>query len=545
MTKRSLRSPARAGRHASLRRTLAAALALPLVAGAFMLQAGAGNDGQRLFYEVLTRVTAQAVDSVPEDRLYEMAARGLLESIGDPYAELFTPEQLAQFQRESLRNGYGGLGMQVERVRDTTVVTRVYPHTPAAGAGVRMGDRIVTVNGRTVVGLPLDSVTSRLMGPSGTPVRVAFFRPGTGVREHTVNRAVVHIPVVPYATLLEDGVGYVPLDAFSESSAEEVTAALASLRKRGARSFVVDLRGNGGGSLDQSIRIANLFIGRGQKVLEVRYRTGRPEVYRSGYDPLVPTEPVAVLTDEGTASASEIVAGALQDHDRAVVVGTRSFGKGLVQDIFPLDGGWALKLTTAKWYTPVGRTIQRPRTIQANGSLEEDSLASTDSALALLPAFRSDAGRIVRGGGGVTPDLVVRVDTLEGAERRLVEQLSSRGAAASLALSELSLGWVNGIGPDFQVTQEWRDALFDRLRSGGVPVTRDAYDAGISIVDRMIVNRVAGLAFGDEAVFRRSVARDAQLQAALRLLRGAESQREVWARLPASSPPAATVAAQP
>jgi carboxyl-terminal processing protease len=542
MNKQSTGSAADAARRTSLRRTVAAALALPLVAGAFMLQAGA-DDGQRLFYEVLSRVSTQGVDSVPEDRLYEIAARGLLQSIGDPYAELFSPEQLAEFQRESLRNGYGGMGMLVERVRDTTVVTRVYPHTPASGAGVRMGDRIVAVNGRRVVGLVLDSVTARLLGPAGTPVQVTFVRPGAGVIQHTVNRAVVHIPVVPYATLLEDGIGYVPLDGFSESSAEEITAALASLRKRGARSFVLDLRGNGGGSLDQSIRIANLFIGRGQKVLEVRYRAGRPEVYRSGYDPLVPTEPIAVLTDEGTASASEIVAGALQDHDRAVVVGMRSFGKGLVQDIFPLDGGWALKLTTAKWFTPSGRTIQRPRTLQADGSLEEDSLASTDSALAALPVFRSDAGRVVRGGGGVTPDLVVRVDTLEGAERALVAQLAVRGTEASTALSELSLEWARGAQPDFQVSPAWRAALYSRLRAAGVPVTPEAYAAGATLVDRMIANRVASLAFGDEAVFRRGIARDAQLQAALGLLRGAQTQREVWARLPA--PAATSVAAQP
>jgi carboxyl-terminal processing protease len=531
------------GRRRAVRRTLAAALALPLVAGAFMLQSGAGDEGERMFYEVLSRVSTLGVDSVPEDRLYEMAARGLLESIGDPYAELFSPEQLADFQRESLRNGYGGLGMLVERVHDTTVVTRVYPHTPAAGAGVRMGDRIIAVNGERVIGFVLDSVTARLLGPAGTPVRVTFARPGAGTVQHTVQRAVVHIPVVAYAALLDGGVGYVPLDRFSESSAEEMTAAIASLRKRGAHSFVLDLRGNGGGSLDQSIRIANLFVGRGQKVLEVRYRAGRPEIYRSGYDALVASEPVAVLTDEGTASASEIVAGALQDHDRAVVVGTRTFGKGLVQDLFALDGGWALKLTTAKWYTPSGRTIQRPRRLRPDGSFVEDSVATTDSALAALPVFHSDAGRVVRGGGGVTPDVVVRQDSLAGAERALVDQLSARGTESAAALSELALGWARDARPDFQVTPAWREAYYARLRAGGVPVTRAAYDAGISVVDRLIANRVAGLAFGDEASFRRGAPRDTQLQAALALLRGTTTQREVWARVP--TPAATSVAAHP
>ncbi len=535
---RTPRSPAHTaarerGRRLTLRRTAFAAVLLPLLAGGFMLQAAA-NDGERLFHEVFARVSRQAIDSVGTDAMYEAAARGLLASIGDPYADLYSPEELADFQREGLRNGYGGLGMLVELVNDTTTVTRVYPHTPAAGAGVKVGDRIVEVNGEGVTGLPIDRVTGKLLGQPGTKVGVTFVRHGQAepVRVQAV-RAVVHVPVVAYAVMLEEGVGYVPLDRFSETSAEETARAIATLRKSGARAFVLDLRGNGGGSLDQSIRIANLFVRPGQEILEVRYRGTRPEVYRASGDPLVAFEPVVVLTDEGTASASEIVAGALQDHDRAVVVGTTSFGKGLVQDLVPLDGGWALKLTTAKWYTPSGRTIQKPRRMLPDGTFAEDTAAETDSARAARPVFRSDAGRVVLGGGGIVPDVTVRADTLEGAELELLRALNQSPREVSEAVSELALEWARAVRPDFRSTAAWREALYAAIRKRGVGVERVEFDAGASFVDRMLENRVATLAFGDSAAFRRSVPLDNQLARALQVLRGARTQREALARVAA------------
>ena len=517
------------------RRALAAAVLLPALVGGFMLQGAADGDGQRVFQEVLTRVSAFGVEPVGEDSLYAMAARGMLRRIGDPYAELFSPEQLAEFQRENLRNGYGGMGMLVELVRDTATVVRVYPNTPASGAAVKVGDRIVAVDGRGVTGLPLDQVTNRLLGPEGTEVRVTFVRPGERApREVAARRAIVHIPVVSHTAVLEGGVGYVPLDRFSESSAEEVTRAIASLRKAGAKSFILDLRGNGGGSLDQSIRISNLFVDRGDEILRVRYRNAPTELYRATGEPLLAGEPVVVLTDGGSASASEIVAGALQDHDRAVVVGTPSFGKGLVQDLFRLDGGWALKLTTGKWFTPSGRSIQRERKLLPDGSFaEEDTVPPRDSALAARPVFRSDAGRVVYGGGGITPDVVVRADTLQGPERELMLRLRASPRQVNQVISEMSLALVSGVRPDFAVTPQWREEFRARLKALGVEIDAREYQAGAGVVDRILADRVAGMAFGDSATFRRAVPRDNQLQAALSVLRGARTQAEAFAHVPA------------
>ncbi|HEX8431267.1 MAG TPA: S41 family peptidase [Longimicrobium sp.] len=522
-------SPARR----TLVRSAVAAVLLPALAGGFMLQRSASG-GEQLFYEVFSRVASRGVAPISEDSLYEKAARGLLRGLGDPYAELYSPAQLADFQREGLRNGYGGLGMLVETLRDTTVITRVYPNTPALGAGVQVGDRVIAVDGKPVVGMRLDSVTSRLLGPPGSSVRVTFVRPGSGTVMREVRRAQVRVPVVPYTMMLGEGVGYLPLDRFSDAAGAEVAAAIQELRGKGARSFVLDLRGNGGGSLDQSIRIANLFVPRGKEVLQVRYRDRAPEVYQAEGAPLVADEPVVVLTDGGSASASEIVAGALQDHDRAVVVGAPTFGKGLVQDLFPLSGGWAMKLTTAKWYTPSGRSIQRERRVNPDGSFAQDTAPPADSILAKLPEFRSDAGRVVRGGGGITPDVVVRQDTLRGADRALGQLLTPHYGELAATLTEMSLMWSRSAGPEFTVTPAWRDAFYRRLAERGVRVDRAAWDAGSGLVDRLIAERVASLSGGEAAAFRRTITRDAQLQAALGILRGARTQRDAFAHVPAA-----------
>ncbi|MFL5539186.1 MAG: S41 family peptidase [Longimicrobiaceae bacterium] len=548
MPERNTRRGGTPPRMRGIRRAAAAALVLPAVVGGFMLQSAVSGNG-RLFEEVLTRVASYGVDAVPQDSLYALAARGLIRRIGDPYAELYSPEQLADFQRESLRNGYGGMGMLVELVRDTATVMKVYPGTPAAGAGVRVGDRIVEVDGQKVTGLPLDRVTAKLLGPQGTTLRAVLVRHGEPAPVRIeAQRALVHVPVVPYALMLDDHVGYVPLDRFSESSAQELADALQDLRERGARAYVIDLRGNGGGSLDQSIRISNLFLQPGKEVLRVVYRNAPNEVYRASQKPLVATEPVVVMTDEGTASASEIVAGSLQDHDRAVVVGSPSFGKGLVQDLFPLEGGWALKLTTGRWFTPSGRSIQRPRKVNPDGTFApEDTLPPTDSALRARPVFHSDAGRPVYGGGGISPDVLMRDDTLTTAERALLRAFSARPNAVNQVLSEYTLELGRGVQRNFSVSSAWRDEVYRRLQKDSVRVDRATFDAGASILDRMLEQRVSSLAFGDSASFRRNTGRDQPLQTALSVLRGVHTQAEALARASsmARAAPAPVVAARP
>jgi carboxyl-terminal processing protease len=509
-------------RPSTLRRSLAAALLLPALVGGFALQAWAGRNGERVFHEVIARLAEGGLDSLSDAALYEKAARGMLAGIGDPYAELFSPEQLAAFSRETLRNSYAGLGMQIALVRDTATVMRVFAGSPAVLGGVRTGDRILSADGVPVTGIPLDQVTARLLGPPGTTVEVALLRDGAWVEQRFV-RQRVRYPSVAYAVMLEPGIGYVPLEGFNDSAAGEVAAAIAGLRGQGATSFVFDLRGNTGGSLDQAIRISDLFLAPGTPILRVEYRNAPTERYAAEEEPLLAAAPLVVLTDRESASASEIVAGALQDHDRAVIVGATSFGKGLVQDVFPLDGGWALKLTTGRWYTPSGRTIQRPT-------------AAGDTVP--RPVFRSASGRAVFGGGGVTPDLGVAADTLAGAERELMRLLAARAGTVNQTLQEMALDLHRSVEPAFRSDASLRTELLDRLRARGVALETESFEAGAALVDRLLEERIAAMAFGDSASFRRSVPRDAQLQAGLRVLRGARTQDEAIRRAAGEAPAA-------
>src|SRR5262249_24696241 len=210
--------------------------------------------------------------------------------------------------------------------------------------------------------------------------------------------------------------GYIPLLQFNETAARETEEAVKALQAQGAKGIILDLRGNGGGIVDEAIAISNLFLQPGLEIASVRGRDGPAHRYVSQGTPLAPTVPVIVLIDGYTASASEIVAGALQDHDRALVVGTTSFGKGLVQSLYSLDGGWALKLTTAKWYTPNGRSIQKERKWVDGQPVDDPDSAVVDTVIGSRPLFKSDAGRTVYGGGAISPDVMVRLDTLDAVE---------------------------------------------------------------------------------------------------------------------------------
>jgi carboxyl-terminal processing protease len=515
---------------------LAAVVLVPLSVGGFVLRRNGNDDGARIFQEVLTLVQSRAVEPVSEDSLYEEAARGLLRNLGDPYAELFSPAELNSFQRESLRGAYGGLGVLIEQQGDTVTITKVYPNTPAQAGGVEAGDKIVSIEGESAVGWKIDKVSDHLMGPAGTSVNVTFARYGVSAPiTSRFTRAQVHVPAVPYAMVLQDGVGYVPLQQFSNTSGEELETAIRDLKARGARSFVLDLRGNSGGSVQQSVQISNLFLRQGAQIATVRYRNQPNDVYVADRAPLLANEPVVVLADGYAASASEIVAGSLQDHDRALIIGQTTFGKGLVQDLYRLDGGWALKLTTGKWFTPSGRTIQRPRKLTADGRLVVDSATIRSDSLKGKPVFHSDAGRIVYGGGGITPDVEVKPDSSTAAEKAFMTAIAPKAQQTYRVLNEFAVQTRGSLTRDFTVTPAMRDAFFQRLTAAGVPVTRAQYDAVTPLINRLLEDKLATVAYGDSAAFRRGIPQDQPLRRALTLLRGVESQQALFARAAAET----------
>jgi len=505
-----------------------AVVLLPLLAGGFLLQSR-GRDGSVLLDQVLSLVSERFVDTLPQGAMYEKAARGLVRELNDPYTELLSPKELKQF---TTRTGgrYGGLGMQIEPRDQQIVVSRVFPHTPAERNGVREGDRIVQVDTTSTRGWSTQQASDVLTGTPGTKVRVKFTRPGVAQPiDMEFTRAIIHVPAVPYAITF-GSVGYVPLQSFNENAASELEDAIRSLTQRGAKGVIIDLRRNPGGILEQSLTVSNLFLKPGLEIASVRSRSGETQSYVARGQPALPTTPLIVLTDEGSASASEIVAGALQDHDRAVIVGETSFGKGLVQSVFNLDGGYALKLTTAKWYTPSGRSIQRERKF-VDGQFVEDTTRDsleTEASKKSRPAFKSDAGRPVYGGGGVTPDVIVHDDTLSTPEQQLIKALSPKGQEFSTALQDYALELSRQVPKDFQLQPAWRDELRRRVESRGVKVDSAQWQAGGRWIDQQLDFYVARFAAGDSLAKRRQLGIDAPLRKAIDMMNKGQTQKDLF-----------------
>jgi carboxyl-terminal processing protease len=511
---------------------LVGALLIPVVAGGFFIQAREQREGAQLLQQVMSLVSDRFVDTLPAADVYEKAAQGLVRELNDPYSELLTPKDLKQFN--SRTNGrYGGLGMSIEddsRVHLVRVAT-VYPNTPAEAAGIREGDHIVKIGTISTQGWNIGQVSDSLLGVPGTKVDVTFTRPGVAAPiSGTFTRKEIHIPAVPYTLALGHKIGYIPLQQFNENARENLEAAVRHFQKDSARGIIIDLRGDPGGILTESLDAANLFLQQGQQLASVKGREGAQENYTAKSPPVAPTIPLVILTDERSASASEILAGALQDHDRALVVGQTSFGKGLVQGVYNLDGGYALKLTTGKWFTPSGRTIQRPRKF-INGQFveEQPDTSETNASKKTRPAYKSDAGRTVYGGGGITPDVIVQDDTLTSTEQQFTKLVAPKSQDFFTILNDYAVEMAKSAPPNFTVQPAWVDEFYNRLQAKGVVADRKTYDGASRYVNRALDQRIAHYAFGDSTAKRRDLTYDAPLRKAIDLLEKGASQREVFA----------------
>jgi carboxyl-terminal processing protease len=517
---------------------LAGVVAIPLLAGAFAYQERASVEGGRLFSQVLDLVSNRFVDSVNSMDLYEKAARGLVTQLQDPYSELMTPKEFKQFNTTTAGR-YGGLGMRIEeQVGKGVTIAVVFPNTPAEAAGIREGDVIVAIESLSTRGWNSRRISDSLTGTPGTKVNVTFARPGVPdpIKVH-FTRALIHVPAIPYAITLGDSIGYIPLQGFNETSAAELAKSVQGLESQHIKGLILDLRGNPGGFLDQALAISNLFLKQGAEIASVRGRNVEPQTYYARESPISATLPMVILTDQGTASASEIVAGALQDHDRAVIVGSTSFGKGLVQSLYDLDGGYKLKMTTAKWYTPSGRSIQKERKLNDDGILVEvhpDSL-ETDSARRARPQFHSDGGRIVYGGGAITPDLLVSPDTFTTAEQEFRKVTAAKSQDIYTVTYDYAYELKSKVTPTFAVQAAWREELYRRLQQKGVQIDKKLYDGASHYIDESLAQRITRLAFGDSTARRRSLADDSQLRKALDLLRHGQSQKDLFALVASAS----------
>ena len=356
---------------------------------------------------IIKELNRSYVDSLPIDRIQRAGVDAMLESL-DPYT-MYVPEEDNEDFEFMIGKTYGGIGAIIYKpdTESNVIINEPYAGSPAANAGLRCGDEIVTIDGKTVRGLKADEATSRMKGNPGTTVvfgvKKAFggdgWKQGDTVEVRIV-RQRIHLPDVEYAGMLNDTTGYILQTGFTERVSEDVRNAYLKLKAQGMKKLVLDLRGNGGGLLQEAVNIVSLFVPKGSVVVSSKGNENHPEeVFRTMREPVDTEIPIVVLVDSGTASSSEIVSGAFQDLDRATILGSRTYGKGLVQSVRPLPYNGQLKVTTAKYYTPSGRCIQA---IDYSHRNEDGSVGHIPDSL--TREFRTAHGRPVRDGGGITPD---------------------------------------------------------------------------------------------------------------------------------------------
>ncbi|MXW15938.1 MAG: PDZ domain-containing protein [Gemmatimonadetes bacterium] len=524
---------------------------LAVASGGWLLQRNVGLGANlyvqvRVLEEVVNRIERHFVDEVDVEQLYDAALEGVVQSLNDPNSALL---QAPDWEDMQIRTSgeYGGVGLEVASRDGFVTVLAPVPGTPGYRAGLRPGDRIVEVEGESVVGWTTDQVAQLLRGEPGTSVRM-------GVRRHAVDhlipyeitRAVIQLSAVPFALLFEGGVGYVPIEIFNGTTSSEVSAKVDSLVGDGMESLILDLRRNRGGLLLEGVGLSDMFLDAGSSIVEVRGRTSAVEHYRAGTDQEYPGMPVVVLVDYRSASASEIFAGALQDHDRALLIGAPTFGKGSVQSLFPVSAGRVLKLTTARWFTPSGRSIQKEPREQLltteNGVITRRGEAVQYPDLVDRPRFNSAGGRVLYGGGGIVPDLWVLQDTLTVLEDEAVRKIIAVENQFLQAMHTWAVRYRQehpGLEPGFVITDQDLAGFHALLVEREVEMTLENLRQARRTVEYLLGSEVALQAWEDRGRFVRYAALDTQLQRAIELLLAARNPEDLFrlAGLPSEGSP--------
>jgi len=499
---------------------LSTIVAISFVSGGWLLRPAPSPDGgiyqqARLFEHVVAAINRHYIDSLGEGDLYQRAATALVGSLQDPYAELLIKEDYREYRRQmtgtevdfDLNNGPTESGLDRK-----------------GGDFFKPGDQVLSINGRSTTGWSTKRIEEALREGRGPTVTV-IVRP-RGSDRPVVRRLIrtdVHVPAASSGVLLDGDVGYVVLRRMSEGAAAELRDAVDHLVAEGMHSLVLDLRSNPGGLIREGVEVAGLFLPTGDTVAISRGRSARhSKTYLAEDSGNWGDLRVVLLVNRGTASSAELIAGALQDHDRAVIVGTATYGKGVLQTTYPLADEVAIKLTTAKWYTPSGRSVQRPPSNAAGGV--GNRLPGVQPTV-----LRTEAGRPIPDASGILPDLTVRASLRSDAERLLNAALGDdfdrfKGSVAAFAADLRSRGGVTD--ESFQVTAAMRDSLYQRMDEEGLDLSRETYDQASSYVSELLGNEIARELFGTESVVRRQAKADRQLQAALRLLRGSRTQQE-------------------
>ncbi len=425
-------------------------LAFAIVIGILIGRYYKSNYSERRFYiypradklnNILNYIEKEYVDNVSKKDLVESTIPKLLEEL-DPHSQ-YIPAKDLQRINEPLEGNFSGIGVQFNLLNDTLVIINTVANGPSEKIGILAGDRIIKVNDEIVAGvkMPSDSIVKRLRGPKGTKVSIDIMRRNVGeLLSFEIIRDNIPLYSVDVGYMITNDIGYIKINSFSRTTYEEYVATFTELRSQGLKKLVLDLRNNGGGYMDAAVNIADQFLNNKELIVYTEGNARAREEYRSKPGGICNDIEVVILIDEGSASASEILAGAIQDNDRGKVIGRRSFGKGLVQEQKVLSDSSAIRLTIARYYTPTGRSIQKPysrgfedyindlsnRYIRGEFSVE-DSIHLNDSL-----RYRTPGGKTVFGGGGIMPDIFVPIDTIDVTDYLI--NVRNRGLLYSFAL---------------------------------------------------------------------------------------------------------------
>ncbi len=488
------------------------------------------------FSDVLSLTQRNYVEKVDTQKLVEAAIAGMLTQL-DPHSVYIPPKALSKVN-EDFRGSFDGIGIEFDVLNDTIIVVAPITGGPSEALGILAGDKIVKIDGQNSVGMKRDDVPSKLRGPKGTKVVVTVHRSGVpDLIDFNITRDKIPIYTVDASIMITGDVGYIAVNRFAQTTYEEFKNGLNKLLSQGMKKLIIDLRGNTGGFLDQAFLMADEVIPNNKKIVYTKGRLPEfDEEYFSSAGGSFETNPLIVLVDEGSASASEIVAGAIQDNDRGLIVGETTFGKGLVQRQWDLVDGSAIRITTARYYTPSGRLIQKAYdkgkyTADMRNKIDDEgeNLEHKLEKDSTKPVFRTLGGRKVYGGGGISPDYVVKSDTLTLFSRKalsnrewLLTFINSFMDAHGKELRDKYQKNIDEFKHNFTVTDEMLKPFFDKVKEKGVEFNKEQYKKDEKLIKTLIKAYFARNIWGNEGWYKVRIDLDNQVQRAVKLFPEAE-----------------------
>lgn len=484
------------------------------------------------FKDVLSLADKYYVDNIDTQKLVDAAINGLLGQL-DPHS-VYIPAKETQQISEEFQGSFEGIGIEFDVVSDTLLVVSPIAGGPSEMVGLEAGDKIVEINSKSAVGITRDEVMRKLRGPKGTKVNVTVVRAGVDKPlAFEITRDKIPLYSITAAFMVNDEVGYVYVGRFAETTSKELEEALAKLKSQGMRELILDLRDNPGGLLNQAVDVASEFVPQGKTIVYTKGRIqGANETFASNGGSY-PQIPLIVLINGGSASASEIVSGSIQDLDRGLIVGETSFGKGLVQRQFPLNDGSAVRITIARYYTPSGRLIQRPygkdRTQYFMAAEQIDSseksganLSHTLEGDSTRLVYKTASGRTVYGGGGITPDYIVKMADIPTfiyqfqVKRIFLEYVDSRSSQSQDKLGK-EYDDSKNFSEKFQVSNEMLNDVFALAQKAGIKVSREDYEKNKEYIALFIKAQIARNIWGNDGWYRVFLTYDSEFQKALTL----------------------------